>query len=58
MSSAIKEGCLNAREIIAVMDTDGQHEVKTIKNGIDKLLRNKMDLVIGSRFAKVQKLKD
>ena len=58
LSSAIKEGCLNARgEIIAVMDTDGQHEVKTIKNGIDKLLRNNMDLVIGSRFAKGSKIK-
>lgn len=58
LSSAIKEGCLNARgEIIAVMDTDGQHEVKTIKDGIEKLIANNKDLIIGSRFKKGSRIK-
>ena len=51
LSSAIKEGCLNATgEVIAIMDTDGQHEVSAIKVAIQKLLDNKLELVIGSRF--------
>ena len=51
LSSAIKEGCLNATgEVIAIMDTDGQHEVSAIKAAIQKLLDNRLDLVIGSRF--------
>ena len=46
LSSAIKEGCLNATgEIIAIMDTDGQHEVRAIMIAIQKLLTNKLDLV-------------
>ena len=32
------------------MDTDGQHEVSSIKVAIQKLLDNRLDLVIGSRF--------
>ena len=51
LSSAIKEGCINATgEVIAIMDTDGQHEVSSIKVAIQKLLDNRLDLVIGSRF--------
>ena len=51
LSSAIKEGCLCATgEILAIMDTDGQHEVSSISNGIKKLIENKLDFVIGSRF--------
>ena len=51
LSSAIKEGCLCASgEILAIMDTDGQHEVKTISIGIQKLIENRLDFVIGSRF--------
>ena len=37
LSSAIKEGCLNASgEIIAIMDTDGQHQVSVMKDAIKK----------------------
>tara|TARA_Y100001968_G_C19379583_1_gene729555 strand:+ start:289 stop:1428 length:1140 start_codon:yes stop_codon:yes gene_type:complete len=51
LSSAIKEGCLCASgDILAIMDSDGQHEVNTISNGIEKLIRNHFDFVIGSRF--------
>tara|TARA_Y100001968_G_scaffold199412_1_gene182950 strand:- start:12399 stop:13505 length:1107 start_codon:yes stop_codon:yes gene_type:complete len=51
LSSAIKEGCLCASgQIIAIMDTDGQHEVKTIANAIEKLIDEHMDFIIGSRF--------
>ena len=51
LSSAIKEGCLCASgEILAIMDTDGQHEVNTISSGIQKLLQDELDFVIGSRF--------
>tara|TARA_B100001989_G_scaffold141147_1_gene100285 strand:- start:1255 stop:2349 length:1095 start_codon:yes stop_codon:yes gene_type:complete len=51
LSSAIKEGCLNARgDIIAVMDSDGQHEVKSLFQAIEYILINREDLVIGSRF--------
>lgn len=51
LSSAIKEGCLSANgEIIAIMDADGQHEVKSLYQAINKLIKQKYDLVIGSRF--------
>ena len=51
LSSAIKEGCLCASgEILVIMDTDGQHEVNTISSGIQKLLQDELDFVIGSRF--------
>ena len=53
LSSAICEGCLNSTgEIIAVMDSDGQHEVKSVYKSISYLLDSDNDLVIGSRFAK------
>ena len=51
LSSAIKEGCLNAKgDIIAVMDSDGQHEVKSLFEAIDLLCNNNCDLILGSRF--------
>ena len=51
LSSAIKEGCLCATgSIIAIMDTDGQHEVNTISSAIIRLIECEMDFVIGSRF--------
>ena len=51
LSSAIKEGCLNARgDIIAVMDSDGQHEVRSLVSALDYLSNNNEDIVIGSRI--------
>ncbi len=51
LSSAIKEGCINAsNEIIAIMDTDGQHKVEDIINAAEKLFFENLDVVIGSRF--------
>ena len=51
LSSAIKEGCLCASgDILAIMDTDGQHEVSTISNSIRTLIENELDFVVGSRF--------
>ena len=51
LSSAIKEGCLCATgDILAIMDTDGQHEVTSISCGIKKLTIDNLDFVIGSRF--------
>ena len=58
LSSAIKEGCLNANgDIIAVMDSDGQHEVKSVFNSIDSLIKSKNDLIMGSRFLKNSSIK-
>ena len=52
LASAIKEGCINAsNEIIAIMDTDGQHKVEDIINAAEKLFFENLDVVIGSRFA-------
>ena len=49
LSSAIKEGCLCATgEILAIMDTDGQHEVRSVANGLKKLIEDKLDFVTGS----------
>ena len=51
LSSAIKEGCLYAKgDIIAVMDSDGQHEVKSLFEAIDLLCDKNSDLILGSRF--------
>ena len=51
LSSAIKEGCLCATgDIIAVMDTDGQHEANNIYQAINLLINKQKDLIIGSRF--------
>ena len=57
LSSAIKEGVLNATgEIIAIMDSDGQHEPVAIIKAIKELESNNLDLVIGSRFLKESNL--
>ncbi len=51
LSSAIKEGTLSASgDVIAVMDTDGQHQVESLYEAIDVLLVTDKDLIIGSRF--------
>jgi len=51
LSSAIKEGCINAKnEIIAIMDTDGQHKVEDVIKAVEKLFSKNFDIVIGSRF--------
>mgnify|MGYP001169221479 FL=1 len=51
LSSAIKEGSLSASgDIIAVMDTDGQHKVENLFEAIEELIKSKKDLIIGSRF--------
>ena len=51
LSSAIKEGSLSASgDIIAVMDTDGQHQVESLYEAIEELLISEKDLIIGSRF--------
>ena len=58
LSSAIKEGCLCATgEVLAIMDTDGQHEVISISNGIKKLIEEKLDFVAGSRFLEKSAIK-
>ena len=58
LSSAIKEGCLCATgELLAIMDTDGQHEVTSIANGLKKLIEDKLDFVIGSRFLEKSAIK-
>ena len=51
LSSAIKEGTLSASgDLIAVMDTDGQHQVESLYEAIEELLVTDKDLIIGSRF--------
>ena len=51
LSSAIKEGALSASgDVIAVMDTDGQHQVESLYEAIEVLLVTDKDLIIGSRF--------
>ena len=51
LSSAIKEGCLNAsNEIIAIMDSDGQHQVKDVISAIEKMHLESFDILVGSRF--------
>ena len=45
LSSAICEGCLNSNgDIIAIMDSDGQHEVKSVYQSISYLLNSDNDL--------------
>ena len=51
LSKSIKAGFLIAKgEYIVVMDTDGQHEIKTTSNLFNKIKKEKLDLVIASRF--------
>ena len=57
LSSAIKEGCLNStNEIIAIMDTDGQHQVEDVINAVEKLSLENLDIVSGSRFLSNSKI--
>ena len=37
-------------DILVTFDADGQHQVQDIKNVIEPILKNKADIVIGSRF--------
>ena len=58
LSSAIKEGCLNASgDTIAVMDSDGQHEVRSLFAALDYISNNNEDILIGSRFLKKSSIK-
>lgn len=51
LASAIKEGLLDATgDIAVVMDSDGQHEPASVQRAIQALLKEDLDLVIGSRF--------
>ncbi len=51
LASAIKEGLLDATgDFAAVMDSDGQHEPTAIFESIEKLEKEGLDLVAGSRF--------
>ncbi len=51
LSSAIKEGLLNATSDIAVvMDADGQHQTTDALFAVKELIQSKSDLVVGSRF--------
>tara|TARA_B100000965_G_scaffold160110_1_gene133474 strand:- start:3821 stop:4921 length:1101 start_codon:yes stop_codon:yes gene_type:complete len=51
LSSAIKEGLLNATSDIAVvMDADGQHQPVDVFFAVKELIQSKADLVVGSRF--------
>ena len=58
LSSAIKEGLIFARgDYLLVLDGDGQHDPSCIKNILNKILEDQVDLVIGSRFLKSSQLK-
>ena len=51
LSKSIKAGFLISKgEYVVVMDTDGQHEIKTTSNLFNKIKREKLDIVIASRF--------
>ncbi len=51
LASAIKEGILDSSSnLIAIMDSDGQHEPIAILNAVRKLTDEGLDLVSGSRF--------
>ena len=61
--SAIKSIFAKAKEIdsdiLVTFDADGQHQVQNIKKVIEPILKNKADIVIGSRFLekKIENLK-
>ncbi len=58
LSSAIKEGVLNScSKYIAVLDADGQHDPKAIKQAYKKLISKNLDLVLGSRFISNSEIK-
>lgn len=51
LSSAIKEGLLNAtNDIAVVMDADGQHQPSDALYAVKELINTNSDLVVGSRF--------
>jgi dolichol-phosphate mannosyltransferase len=51
LSSAIKEGILDATgDVVVVMDSDGQHDPDAVEQAVSALIKNDLDLVIGSRF--------
>ena len=51
LSSAVVEGIsLASKELVCVMDGDGQHDPKDILKMLEVLLADKTDLVVGSRF--------
>ncbi len=51
LASAIKEGLLDATgDLAVVMDSDGQHDPNSIKEAVDLLQNNQLDIVVGSRF--------
>ncbi len=43
-------------DILVTFDADGQHQVEDIKKVIEPILKNKADVVIGSRFLDEQKV--
>lgn len=43
-------------DIVITFDADGQHDPKDLSKLIQPILKNRADLVIGSRFKKVQKM--
>ena len=46
LSSAIKEGSLSASgDLIAIMDTDGQHQVESLYEAIQEILITEKDLI-------------
>ena len=57
--AAIRSIFLKARElnsdILVTLDADGQHRVEDIKTVLEPIIKNDMDIVIGSRFLKEQK---
>ena len=58
LSSALKEGCLCAiGDFILIMDSDGQHKVKSAELALKILISNDVDLIIGSRFQTLSKIK-
>ncbi len=58
LSSAIKEGILSASgDIIAIMDSDGQHEPNAVLTGVEKLIKHRKDIIIGSRFLESSEIK-
>ena len=53
LSHSIKAGFLISKgEYVVVMDTDGQHEIKTTTKLYNQIHKEKFDLVIASRFLK------
>ncbi len=57
LSSAIKEGLIFAKgKYLLVLDGDGQHHPSFILEMLEEINKNKLDVVIGSRFLNNSKL--